>query len=153
MALAPKTIIALCRFFEDKSAQVLVARKELAEGEYVVKERLEIEGVLKVGPAYACTPTPKLSGLQILTLMTAHLVNEGTLSKQAALALADRVMETALTMPSSEEELGKSKDPLDIEIVKSKASIQKRIAAKLGKAPRFGQTNFSGIVLDLADTE
>ncbi len=143
--MTPETIVALSRYFDKESTLVTEARAQCQPGEHKVKGAVQIAGVLKIGEPYTQQATPRLSGLHALTLMVSLLVIEDKMTKQAALALVERVLVAALTDPVTEEDMAKSKEELVQEMIRTKAQIQKRIGDALPREPRSGMTTFKGL--------
>jgi hypothetical protein len=142
---SPEALVALSRYFSADGTLIKQARALCTPGEHRLRGAVQFAGTLSVGQPYEALATPRLSGLQVATLFVVHLVEEG-LSKAAALALAARVIDSALEAPSTDDALAKSEDPLIAELVRTKAQVQKRVADRLPREPRMGQTKFNGLV-------
>lgn len=143
---SPEALVALSRYFSSDGTLIKKARALCTPGEHRLRGAVQFAGTLSVGQPFEALATPRLSGLQVATLFVVHLVNEEGLSKASALALAARVIDSALEAPSSDDALAKSEDPLVAELVRTKAQVQKRVADRLPREPRMGQTKFNGIV-------
>lgn len=147
--LSPEEILAIAKHFKDDSDLVKQARERVAPGKHTIRAAVQLAGILKVNNNYFMTPTPRLSGLQCLLVVTLGLMDECAMSKSQALAFVARVIELVLTLPLSEEELKKNAentdDALAKELIRTKEQIQARIGKALAKVEAKGACSFNGL--------